>query len=104
MRISSLVASGVPVACYEAALLVEKGLADTFRPLVVVSAPESLQLARATARDEATAEEIAVRIRAQMPLEEKLAQADYVIENTGSLEALEAAALDVLAKIRALDA
>lgn len=80
--------AGEALACYEAALIVENGVADAFRPLVVVSAPEEVQVARAMARDGATEEEARSRIRAQMPLAEKTAVADYVIENTGSLEDL----------------
>ena len=38
-RAAELAARGEPLACYEAALIVENGLADMFRPLVVVSCP-----------------------------------------------------------------
>ncbi|MEI2687871.1 MAG: dephospho-CoA kinase [Cypionkella sp.] len=48
---------GATIACYEAALLVENGLADAFRPLVVVSVSEDEQIARAMARDGATREQ-----------------------------------------------
>ncbi|MCW5835350.1 MAG: dephospho-CoA kinase [Labilithrix sp.] len=90
---------GEALACYEAALIVENGVADAFRPLVVVSAPEELQVARATARDGATADEVRARIRAQMPLAEKVAVADFVIENTGTLDELNRRTDDVLAAI-----
>jgi dephospho-CoA kinase len=83
-------ARGEPLACYEAALLVENGLADAFRPLVVVSAPEELQIARAAARDGSTTEEARARVKAQMPLSEKVRLADHVLENTGSLAELAA--------------
>ena len=90
---------GEPLACYEAALIVENGVADAFRPLVVVAAPEDVQVARACARDTATADEARARIRAQMPLAEKVKVADFVIENTGTLEDLHAKTDDVLAEI-----
>ena len=90
---------GEPLACYEAALIVENGVADAFRPLVVVSAPEEIQVARATARDGSTPEDARARIRAQMPLAEKVAAADFVIENTGSLAELERRTDDVLGEI-----
>jgi dephospho-CoA kinase len=80
---------GEPLVCYEAALIVENGLASMFRPLVVVATPEEVQLERAAARDAATIDEVRARIRAQMPLAEKIAVADHVIENTGTLEDLE---------------
>ena len=90
---------GEALACYEAALIVENGVADAFRPLVVVSAPEEMQVARATARDGSTPEEARARIRAQMPLAEKVAAADFVIENTGSLDDLNRRTDEVLAAI-----
>lgn len=87
---SALAALGEPLACYEAALLVEGGLADAFRPLVVVAAPEHLQLARAAARDGATDAEVRARVAAQMPLASKVAVADIVIHNDATLDALHA--------------
>lgn len=93
-------AEGAPLVCYEAALLVENGIADGFRPLVVVSAPEDVQLARAVARDGATRDEALARIRAQMPLATKIAAADHVIENTGTLADLHRRTDEVLAAIR----
>ena len=90
---------GHPLACYEAALIVENGVADAFRPLVVVAAPEDVQVARACRRDGATPEEARARIRAQMPLSDKVKVADFVIENTGTLADLDAKTDEVLAAI-----
>ena len=72
-------------------LIVENGVADAFRPLIVVSAPEEVQVARACKRDSSTPEEARARIRAQMSLADKVKVADFVIENTGSLADLERA-------------
>ena len=69
---------GEALGCYEAALLVENGIADMFRPLVVVSCPEAVQIARVQARDDALA-----RIKAQKPLAAKVAVADFVIDTEG---------------------
>ena len=88
--------NGHPLACYEAALLIENGLADTLRPLVVVGATESMQIARACSRDAATAEDIRARIRAQLPLAQKTEVADFVIDNDGSLDLLKVRTDDVL--------
>ncbi len=90
-RAEELRQKGEPLGCYEAALLVENGVADAFRPLVVVSAPEAVQIARTAARDAATEDEARARIRAQMPLDAKVMLADFVIDNTGSLDDLRAA-------------
>jgi dephospho-CoA kinase len=85
-RALELSARGEPLACYEAALIVENGLADTLRPLVVVACPEPIQLARLRARDPAAAEDALARIRAQKPLSEKVGAADFVIDTSGTLE------------------
>jgi dephospho-CoA kinase len=87
-RSRALADRGEALACYEAPLLVENGLADAFRPLVVVSAPESVQIARSVARDGATEDDARARIRAQTPLADKIRVADVVIENTGTLDEL----------------
>lgn len=76
--------AGEPLACYEAPLLVEVGLANTLRPLVVVALSEEEQIARVMRRDGSTREQAAARIAAQLPLEKKVALADYVIDNHGS--------------------
>lgn len=76
---------GEALVAYEAALIVENGVADAFRPLVVVAAPDDVQIQRMMARDGITEDEAKARLRAQMPLAEKIAKADYVIQNTGSL-------------------
>jgi dephospho-CoA kinase len=89
-RVSELAATGEPLVCYEVPLLVESGMAEALRPVVVVSAPEALQIARVVARDGASAEEARARIAAQMPLAEKVKVADFVIDNTSSLADLEA--------------
>ncbi|HEY8429426.1 MAG TPA: dephospho-CoA kinase [Sandaracinaceae bacterium] len=85
-RFARLAQEGHPYAIYEAALLVESGRHRTMSALVVVTASEATQIARVRARDGLTEEEAKARIAAQLPLEEKVRVADYVIENDGSLE------------------
>ncbi|APR79427.1 Dephospho-CoA kinase [Minicystis rosea] len=99
-RIAALDAAGEKLACYEAALLVENGLADAFRPLVVVAVPEDVQVKRAMARDAATEEQARARIAAQHSLAAKVAAADYVIDNGGTREETERRADEVLDEIR----
>ncbi|WP_437516882.1 dephospho-CoA kinase [Sorangium sp. So ce1099] len=100
-RAAALEAQGEPLACYEAALLVENRVVDAFRPLVVVAVPEAVQIARAMARDGVTEDEVRARLAAQLPLSSKVAVADYVIENSGDRAATERQADEVLASIRA---
>lgn len=96
---AALEEKGERVACYEAALLVENGLADAFRPLVVVAAPEEVQVARAVLRDSCTESEARARIRAQLPLQAKVAAADYVIDNGGDRASTLRQAREVLAAV-----
>jgi dephospho-CoA kinase len=89
-------AKGEPLACYEVPLLIESGLAGALRPLVVVSTDVDTQLARAMARDQATQAEVSARIAAQMPLAKKAEMADFVIDNSGSIESTRVRADEVL--------
>jgi dephospho-CoA kinase len=80
------------VVVVDAPLLVETGGRDRIgmRALVVVAAEHSQQIQRVVARGTMTAEEAATVIAAQAPAERKLAAADYVLDNRGSPEDLEA--------------
>ncbi len=94
-----LARAGEPLACYEAALLVENGVADMFRPLVVVSCPPSVQIERVRARDDASRDDAMARIAAQKPLAEKVAVADFVIDTDGPVERSRQRTDDVLRAI-----
>jgi dephospho-CoA kinase len=83
------------LALYEAALLVENGSYKMMQALVVVAAHEATQLARVATRDGLDEAAARARMAAQMPLEKKIAVADYVIWNDGDLAALEARTREV---------
>jgi dephospho-CoA kinase len=71
-------------------LLFERHLADEFDTIVLVDAPRSVRLERIV-RDRGLDEAEAMKmIAAQMPADLKRARADYVIENAGTREELEA--------------
>ncbi|NUP10349.1 MAG: dephospho-CoA kinase [Polyangiaceae bacterium] len=97
---SALATKGHALVCYEVPLLVENGLADMFRPVVVVAASHARQLERTLRRDNLSEEEARARIASQRPLEEKVAVADFVIENDGTLEQLLERTDEVLAAVR----
>jgi dephospho-CoA kinase len=99
-RTKRLEERGVALACYESALLVESGLADAFRPLVVVAVSAETQRARLMDRDGMTALAARRMIDAQLPLAQKIALADYLIDNEGSIDELESRADEVLDQIR----
>ena len=86
-RIAEAGARGVPVVVYEAALLVENGLHRLLDGLIVVAVDEAVQRARLSSRDLLAGDEVAQRLAAQAPLADKLAAADYVIDNQGDREA-----------------
>lgn len=78
------------IALVEAALILEAGSAKHFDRLVVVTCRPEQRVQRWAARlrvDEETARrEVTRRMAAQFPDEEKIKAADYVIDNSGSLD------------------
>lgn len=80
-------------------LLFERHLAGEFHKIVLVDAPRPVRLERLV-RDRHLAETDALdMIAAQMPAELKRARADFVIDNTGSLAALDAKVAPVWAAL-----
>mgnify|MGYP000070663682 CR=1 FL=1 len=69
---------------YDAALLVENGLYKMFDALIVVAVSEETQLERLMQRDESAREDARARIDSQLPLADKVAVADHVIDNNGT--------------------
>lgn len=69
-------------------LLAESGRADTFDSVVVVHAPEDVQIRRMIEERGWTEAEARARIAAQAAAEDRLAIATHVIDNTGTLEDL----------------
>jgi len=78
-------ASPAEVALVDAALLVESGIQRDLDALIVVACPEPVQIARAVARGGLTEAEARARIAAQAPLAQKVAVADFVVDNGASL-------------------
>lgn len=74
------------ICVYEAAILIETESFRDFDRLIVASCTEEQQMERAVLRDHFTREEVLNRLRRQMPLEEKVKYADYVIDTSGTKE------------------
>jgi dephospho-CoA kinase len=89
-RLAQLVARGEPLIVYEAPLLFEAGAERRVDAVLVVRIDPLLQLQRLMERDGIDEKEAGDRVAAQMPQEEKVACADYVIDNSGSPEETEA--------------
>jgi dephospho-CoA kinase len=78
------------VAIVEAALILEAGAAKRFDRLLVVTCSDEQRIARFAARHklalDAARKEVERRMAAQLPEAEKAKAADYVIDNSGSLD------------------
>jgi dephospho-CoA kinase len=89
----------VPYVLKEAALLVETGSYQALDKLIVVTAPLNIRIERVTERDKTGEEEVVARINNQLPEEEKVKLASYVISNNGSLDELEQQVLKIHQKM-----
>jgi dephospho-CoA kinase len=72
------------VAIADVPLLYETGQAKRFDRVVVVACSPDVQRARLSSRNGLSSAEIDQRLRAQMPIQEKRARADHVIDTEGS--------------------
>lgn len=99
-RIAALGAAGHQVVIYEATLIVENGLHRGLGGLIVVDLPEDEQLQRAVQRGlpEPQARQ---RMQAQASRVERLAVADWVIDNRGSEAETRARVAEIWAELKA---
>ncbi|AAR33844.1 dephospho-CoA kinase [Geobacter sulfurreducens] len=98
LRLAELRRSGVPVAVYMAALLIEAGATDRVDEVWVVYVDRETQVRRVMARDGLSRSEAEQRLAAQMPMEEKAARGQVVIDNNGTPEELERRIEEIWAK------
>jgi len=75
---------GASLVIYDAPLLFEAGADRQVDKVLVVAVDGETQLRRLMARDGLGREQALARVEAQMPLAEKIARADFVIDNSGS--------------------
>jgi dephospho-CoA kinase len=73
-----------PYSLKEAALLFESGSYKMCDKNILVIAPQSVKIARVTARDQISEEQVLARMSKQLPDEEKTKLADFKLENTES--------------------
>jgi dephospho-CoA kinase len=92
------------VAIVEAALILEAGAAVRFDRLIVVTCHPEQRILRYARRlgisEDAARAEVTRRMAAQIPDEEKIKAADFVIDNSGSLAATEQQVQRVFAELR----
>lgn len=83
-----LAALAAPYAILVVPLLVESGLFNDADRMLVVDVPEEVQIQRLIERDGSTRDQARAMLDAQASRDQRLALADDVIENTGTLEEL----------------
>jgi dephospho-CoA kinase len=90
------------IVVVEAAILVETGRYKSFDRLIVVTCSAEQQMERALERGSYNKEEILARLSRQLPLEEKLRVANYVIDTSGSKDATLEQVRTVYGQLRSL--
>ncbi|WP_273713410.1 dephospho-CoA kinase [Leuconostoc mesenteroides] len=92
----------VPILVLDVPLLFERDydknkLVDK---IIVVTASEEIQLFRLENRDQLNIMEARNRVKAQLPMSQKIARADYVIDNNGRIEELQEQVTVLIKKIK----
>jgi dephospho-CoA kinase len=67
-------------------LLIETNIQDRFHKVLLVYVPRAIQIERLMKRDGITKEAAESILKAQLPIDDKLRYADFVIHNEGTLE------------------
>lgn len=80
---------GRAVIIWDVPLLIEAKMTPLVDEIILVYVPETIQLARLMARNRLSQQEAEARMRAQLSIEQKREWADYVIDNSGTLEETE---------------
>lgn len=79
-------AEGVPLMVQEAALIFEAGADRYLDAVAVVDAGRELRIERVRQRDRSPREQVEERMGHQLPPEELRRRADFLIDNSGTLE------------------
>ena len=92
---------GKKIAVVDAALLIEAGFMNMLDTLVVITCSEEVQLQRVVLRDNCSEEDAMGRIKSQMPQDEKVKYAEFVVDNSGTIEHLEKEAEKLIKSLEA---
>ncbi|WP_207641135.1 dephospho-CoA kinase [Peptoclostridium acidaminophilum] len=95
-HIARLEAAGETIIVLDAPLLLETGLDELVDLVLLVTCDSKIQIDRIMARDGATHAEAEMRLAHQMSQEEKKKLADFILDNSGTLDELEASVDDFL--------
>ena len=89
------------IGIVDAALMIESGNYKNYDKLIVVTCSPEVQKERLLQRSALSEEQAEARIRAQMPMEEKVKRADYVVDNSGDLDETRRQVREIHSKLRA---
>ncbi|KAF8055860.1 dephospho-CoA kinase-domain-containing protein [Lyophyllum atratum] len=90
MKVIGLWVNSEKYCVLDVPLLIEGGLSKWVGKVVVVYCSPDLQLQRLMSRDGSTREEASSRLNSQLPIADKVAYADVVIDNSGTPQELKA--------------
>lgn len=71
----------IPYVIMESALIFETNWQKMFDKIICINTPSNLAIERTIIRDNTTKEQVLERIKNQLPLEQKIAESDYIINN-----------------------
>src|SRR5439155_8499933 len=83
---------------YDAALIFEKNMMGLFDQFLVVHIDKETQVERLMARDKIERAQAEKIIEAQLPLEKKISAANFLIDNTGTLQETRQKVIEVVKK------
>lgn len=98
-RFSEEAAENTPLVAVEASMLLESGSASDYDVILVVTADDNVRIERALERGNLTEDQIRRRMNLQMPQDDKIKYADFVIDNNGSLNELKSRCYDIYREI-----
>jgi len=90
------------VAVIDAALMIESGSYQMFDQLIVVHCRPEIQLDRLVKRNKLAGDEAARRIASQMPQEEKMRLADFLIDTSNGFDEARQRAVEVYVQLKRL--
>jgi len=99
-RAATEAADGNPIVVYDAALLAESGRWANYDLVIVVDVPPEVQVDRLVNQRGMPPDQAQARLAAQATREQRLALADLVIDNSGSLEDLDHRVAEVWADLK----
>ena len=81
-------------------LLFEVGMHTELNEIIVVYAPQHIQIQRLMQRDHISKSDALARVGSQMPIEEKKNKATMVIDNSGTIDHTRKQTLDIFNRLK----